>query len=178
LVKIMIVTAREYTAANAAEMRANAAAIHARLMNHKAKPRVMALPAPVIAAPVPRPVLLPIFRPEWKRQETYFDNHVIESRRILDMLKAGEIELVNVGRRTVSQIVDLVLKDFPKITISQVKGAGRRRDVVAARQKAMWVVRQERPDLSFPAIGRWFGGRDHTTVLHAVRKIDAMRVGR
>jgi chromosomal replication initiator protein len=47
---------------------------------------------------------------------------------------------------------------------------GRSRHVVYARQVAMYLCR-ELTDLSLPAIGRQFGGRDHTTVLHAHRKV-------
>jgi chromosomal replication initiator protein len=43
---------------------------------------------------------------------------------------------------------------------------------VAARQVAMYVMR-ELTDLSYPAIAREFGGRDHTTVIYAVDKIGA-----
>jgi chromosomal replication initiator protein len=42
--------------------------------------------------------------------------------------------------------------------------------LVNARQIAMYVIR-ELTDLSYPAIAREFGGRDHTTVIHAVEKI-------
>jgi chromosomal replication initiator protein len=48
--------------------------------------------------------------------------------------------------------------------------ANRRRDVVYARQVAMYLCR-ELTTRSLPTIGREFGGRDHTTVLHAHRKI-------
>jgi chromosomal replication initiator protein len=41
---------------------------------------------------------------------------------------------------------------------------------VSARQTAMYVFR-ELTDLSYPSIARLFGGRDHTTVIHAVDKI-------
>jgi chromosomal replication initiator protein len=49
-------------------------------------------------------------------------------------------------------------------------GASRRRPLVTARQVAMYTFR-ELTDLSYPAIAREFGGRDHTTVIHAVDKI-------
>ena len=49
------------------------------------------------------------------------------------------------------------------------------RPLVTARQVGMYVLR-EMTDFSYPAIGREFGGRDHTTVMHAVSKIaDLMR---
>lgn len=54
--------------------------------------------------------------------------------------------------------------------IEEITGASRRRPLVTARQVAMYVFR-EITDLSYPAIAREFGGRDHTTVIHAVDKI-------
>jgi chromosomal replication initiator protein len=56
------------------------------------------------------------------------------------------------------------------IPIEEITGKKRQRPLVAARQVAMYVVR-EMTDLSYPAIAREFGGRDHTTVIHAVEKI-------
>lgn len=50
----------------------------------------------------------------------------------------------------------------------------RDREHARARQIAMYLVRETTP-LSFPAIGRKFGGRDHTTVLHGVRVIETLR---
>ena len=55
-------------------------------------------------------------------------------------------------------------------TVEDLKGKSRRRPLVTARQIAMYVFR-ELTDLSYPAIAREFGGRDHTTVIHAVEKI-------
>ena len=54
--------------------------------------------------------------------------------------------------------------------VDEIIGASRRRPLVTARQVAMYVFR-EATDLSYPAIAREFGGRDHTTVIHAVDKI-------
>lgn len=50
----------------------------------------------------------------------------------------------------------------------------RTREVVAARQKGLYLS-YVMSGKSLPEIGRRFGGRDHTTVLHAVRKIGALR---
>jgi len=56
--------------------------------------------------------------------------------------------------------------------VSALKGACRSKDIVVPRQIAMYLMRQL-TDWSFPAIGRAFGGRDHTTVLHACKRIAA-----
>ena len=60
------------------------------------------------------------------------------------------------------------------IPIEEIIGKKRQRPLVTARQVAMYVFR-DLTDLSYPAIAREFGGRDHTTVIHAVEKISATR---
>jgi chromosomal replication initiator protein len=59
------------------------------------------------------------------------------------------------------------------LSVEEIIGASRRRPLVTARQIAMYVFR-ELTDLSYPAIAREFGGRDHTTVIHAVDKIGTL----
>jgi len=54
-------------------------------------------------------------------------------------------------------------------TVEALKGKSRQRPLVAARQISMYVFR-DMTELSYPAIARLFGGRDHTTVIHAVDK--------
>lgn len=56
------------------------------------------------------------------------------------------------------------------LEVEQLKGKSRTRDLVHARQVGMYVCR-ELTDLSYPQIGREFGGRDHSTVIHAYEKI-------
>ena len=55
-------------------------------------------------------------------------------------------------------------------TVDELAGKSRSRPLVTARQISMYVFR-ELTDFSYPAIAREFGGRDHTTVIHAVEKI-------
>lgn len=66
-----------------------------------------------------------------------------------------------------------VLKDFPDITLEDLKGPRRNRMYVRPRQLAMYEIMRQRKDASYPMVGRFFGGRDHTTVLHAVKKVAA-----
>ena len=56
------------------------------------------------------------------------------------------------------------------LTIDDLCGSSRSRVLVTARQIAMYLCR-ELTDMSLPKIGQQFGGRDHTTVMHANRKI-------
>jgi chromosomal replication initiator protein len=60
-----------------------------------------------------------------------------------------------------------------KFPVEDLKGRSRQRPLVTARQIAMYVFR-ELTDLSYPAIARLFGGRDHTTVIHANEKIQRL----
>ena len=57
---------------------------------------------------------------------------------------------------------------------ADLTSAKRGRQVVYARQVAMYLSKQLTPR-SLPEIGRRFGGRDHTTVIHAVRQIEKLR---
>ena len=59
------------------------------------------------------------------------------------------------------------------LDVEQLQSRSRTRNLVHARQVAMYVCR-ELTDLSYPQIGREFGGRDHTTVIHAYDKVAAL----
>ena len=56
---------------------------------------------------------------------------------------------------------------------ADITGTGRHARLVMARQAAMYVCRRHL-GLSYPELGRAFGGRDHSTVIHAVKKIGKM----
>ena len=73
---------------------------------------------------------------------------------------------------TTKQIIDLTAETF-NFSVDELCGPSRRRPLVIARQISMYVIR-ELTDYSYPAIAREFGGRDHTTVIHAVEKITAL----
>src|SRR6476659_3716684 len=75
----------------------------------------------------------------------------------------------SLNRQTVDiTLTETVLKDL----VGELVGPSRSRALVHARQIAMYLCR-ELTDLSLPRIGEKFGGRDHTTVMHAERKIKA-----
>ncbi|GAA3690551.1 MULTISPECIES: chromosomal replication initiator protein DnaA [Yimella] len=73
------------------------------------------------------------------------------------------------GQITMSLIMDKTAEFFD-VTIDDLCGSSRSRTLANARQIAMYLCR-ELTDETLPAIGRYFGGRDHTTVLYADRKI-------
>lgn len=70
------------------------------------------------------------------------------------------------ARKVIAQVADQFA-----LSPSDIIGQGRSRDLIMARFAAVYAVAIARPDLSLPAIGRAFGGRDHTTILHALRSV-------
>jgi chromosomal replication initiator protein len=80
-------------------------------------------------------------------------------------------ETENVGQSpTISQISSVVAKQF-HLQQAVLKGASRRATAVLARGLAMLAARRY-CRLSYQEIGRHFGRRDHTTVLHACHKLE------
>lgn len=73
---------------------------------------------------------------------------------------------------TTKQVTDLIIKRYG-VTLTQLRGAERRRPLVRPRQMLMYLLRTELR-LSLDEVGILVGGRDHTTVLHAVDKISTL----
>ncbi len=73
---------------------------------------------------------------------------------------------------TIADVMKVVCEHFG-ITIDQIKSKRRTRDLALARQVAMYIAREE-IGAPLTKIGREFGGRDHTTVMHACNKIAAL----
>ena len=86
-----------------------------------------------------------------------------------DLLRAND------RRVTIEEIQKRVAEHF-NIRISDMHSARRARAVARPRQVAMYLAKQL-TSRSLPEIGRKFGGRDHTTVMHAVRKVEELRSG-
>ena len=73
---------------------------------------------------------------------------------------------------SIKRIQDLVAEQFA-LTLEELCGEKRSQNIVYPRQVAMYLSR-ELTDSSLPKIGREFGGRDHTTVIHATTKISRL----
>jgi chromosomal replication initiator protein len=91
-----------------------------------------------------------------------------EMMKALDEKEAGE-GIVD-RRRAVPEIIADVLQHYPNVTWDDIKGIRRTRDLIEPRHACMRAVYNERKDLSLPRIGKIFGGRDHSTIYHAVHK--------
>ena len=84
-------------------------------------------------------------------------------------------DLLAIQHRQVSiENIQKTVADFYKIKVSEMYSKKRTRNVARPRQVAM-AIAQELTQLSLPDIGEAFGGRDHTTVLHACRKIALLK---
>jgi chromosomal replication initiator protein len=77
---------------------------------------------------------------------------------------------------TIENILEATSNKFG-IPVPEIVGPNRRRQLVTARQVAMYAAR-DLTDLSYPAIADAFGGRDHTTIIHAVRKVSDLMAER
>ncbi len=118
-----------------------------------------------------RVVVLPWPRPQWRTQPLHFNQHVIEWLRH-KLAEENGVEPKEYASRSMQQITKEVLAGFPQVTMEDLQGRKRVRDIVAARQTAMYYIYREEANVSMPEVGRFFGGRDHTTVLHAIRKME------
>jgi chromosomal replication initiator protein len=84
-----------------------------------------------------------------------------------DVFPQGEVQQVSIER-----IQELVSERF-SLSLAELCGDKRSQNIVYPRQVAMYLSR-ELTDSSLPKIGKQFGGRDHTTVIHATSKIARM----
>jgi chromosomal replication initiator protein len=146
---------------------------------------------------------LAILRKKAEGERTYIPSDVLEliATHVKDNIRELEGALIRVSafaslnREPLTRdLAEMVLSDIlaaeqprpitPKVileatasefgfTIDELCGTSRRRPLVTARQIGMYVFR-ELTDFSYPAIAREFGGRDHTTIIHAVEKVSGL----
>lgn len=95
----------------------------------------------------------------------------------IDMARQALKQAASAGpeRRTTIESVIKVVADHYQMLPSQLKQKSNQRHIAFPRQVAMYVVKELTP-ASLPEIGRAFGGKHHTTVLHSVQKIERDRL--
>ena len=103
--------------------------------------------------------------------------YAMMSGRAIDLEFCNEVlaNLLRANQRRIS--IDEIqgrVSDHYRIRKAEMTSARRAREVARPRQVAMYLSKQLTPR-SLPEIGRRFGGRDHTTVIHAVRQIEKLR---
>lgn len=93
----------------------------------------------------------------------------------IDAAREALRDILASGNRLVSvENIQKTVADYYKIKVADMHSKKRTRDIARPRQIAMTLTK-ELTQMSLPAIGDAFGGRDHTTVLHACRTIEEMR---
>ena len=93
----------------------------------------------------------------------------------IDIVKEALKDLLSVQNRQISvENIQKTVADFFNIKVADMYSKKRPANIARPRQIAMYLAK-ELTQKSLPEIGELFGGRDHTTVLHAVRKIAADR---
>ncbi|MES2833046.1 MAG: chromosomal replication initiator protein DnaA [Pseudomonadota bacterium] len=93
----------------------------------------------------------------------------------IDLVKEALKDLLSVQNRQISvENIQKTVADFFSIKVADMYSKKRPANIARPRQIAMYLAK-ELTQKSLPEIGELFGGRDHTTVLHAVRKIAADR---
>jgi chromosomal replication initiator protein len=93
----------------------------------------------------------------------------------LDVAKEALRDILGATNRQISmELIQKTVADYFRIKVADMYSQKRNRAIARPRQVAMWLAR-ELTDRSLPEIGDAFGGRDHTTVLHACRTIGELR---
>jgi chromosomal replication initiator protein len=94
----------------------------------------------------------------------------------LDLAKEALKDLLGAHNRQITlEAIQKTVAEYYKIKVADMYSKKRNRAVARPRQVAMWLAKELTP-ASYPAIGESFGGRDHTTVLHACRTIGELRL--
>ena len=75
-------------------------------------------------------------------------------------------------KQITAELIMRTVSDFYGLSLNEMTGATRKREVTIPRQIAMYLTR-EMTGMSLPQIGNVFGGRDHTTVLHSCKTVEA-----
>ena len=95
----------------------------------------------------------------------------------LDVSKEALKDLLNAhNRQLTTEFIQKTVADYYKIKVADMHSKKRTRNIARPRQVAMFLAKELTP-MSLPMIGEAFGGRDHTTVLHACRTITELRLG-
>jgi chromosomal replication initiator protein len=103
----------------------------------------------------------------WASLNSRDDVSVADAERILHDI------IDDKPRRITPDLILTAVAEKYGFSIVELKAKNRHRPLVTARQVGMYLFR-ELTDLSYPQIAKVFGGRDHTTVIHAFEKISAL----
>lgn len=163
---------REYT--DAAEMQRHAAELRARMFAPRAITRKAATPVKIVAAgrDIYRTPVEPIEPAVQVETE-------VEAIPLSEIVAVGSTFLpATTAQRTGRALLRgadclRIVSQITRLRQSDIAGPSRTQTVVRARQITAWLL-VNRAGKSLPEAGRFLGGRDHTTILHACRRVDAV----
>jgi chromosomal replication initiator protein len=95
------------------------------------------------------------------------------TRPTIDQVKSILVNVITPPKKrgvSAKKIIEVV-SDFYNVSPEDLLKQSRKKEYVNPRQIAMYIIRKEL-ETSLPSIGEFFGGRDHTTVIHAIDKIE------
>ena len=75
-------------------------------------------------------------------------------------------------RKITAELIMQTVSDYYSVSLDELVGATRKREITVPRQIAIYLTR-EMTGMSLPQIGNVFGGRDHTTVMHSCKTVEA-----
>jgi len=166
----------------ATRLREEHKARRARMGSPVTPPRPVAYIAPKVVEMKPLP------KPDPVAIERFIDLHYNRNPHRLDCrrysvpikipnqieieIMRGDIPFASKPKVPVRSIIIAVARNY-NIELDDILGCRRAVKYSLPRQIAMYAINKMRKDISFPEIGRHFGGKDHTTVLHACKKISS-----
>lgn len=139
----------------------------------------IAPPTPVASKPYVRRFFHDI--PLWKLRQTVYNSHVIDYYRWMVEAEEATIRPLpapsddhqdDEPRLSMDEIATIVLEEFPHISLKMIKGARGKKDICLARHIIFYRIKQLRPDVSYPKMARWCGGRDHTCSYRSVQIVE------
>ena len=157
--------ALEYTA----EERAHDIAMMAR--SREVRARLWSIPKTLSSAPVVPATIGASSAPRENPPRHYLD--MVRYEIPLFRPANADAPLLNVPNVSAAGIISEVAA-IAGVNVADIKSELRFQSLVRPRQFAMWRVRQQFPYRSLPEIGRIFGGRDHTTVMHGISRVNRL----
>lgn len=122
----------------------------------------------VLAKLEQEPKAIPLrIKPIWMFGHTSFDHHVLTFQSFFEQRRRA-------GGHRIKQYILTRATELGS-SYAEVLSHSRKRRLVAIRDQIIWEIKtQVKPEISFPELGRLMGGRDHTSILHSYRKMEAM----
>ncbi|NND90688.1 MAG: chromosomal replication initiator protein DnaA [Granulosicoccus sp.] len=144
------------------------------ILNSKAEQRGVTLPSEVSFF-IAKRIRSNVRELEGALKRVIANSQLIGTPITLEFAREALADLLAVQAKTVSvENIQKTVAEYYSIRLADLSGKSRSRSVARPRQLAM-ALAKELTSKSLPEIGRTFGGRDHTTVLHACRKVAELK---